>query len=116
LSNVIKVHPGVDLHLRQDMYVYLDFPNFWRMSRGDGLYSPGGFLVAPAIIPPPPIPNGQQINDRYVGFQPSIQYTWQATQYLMLNVAYAHFLSGGFLDKAGRGDADFGSVWLTYRF
>jgi hypothetical protein len=116
LSNVIKVHPGVDLHLRQDMYVYLDFPNFWRMSRGDGLYSPGGFLVAPAIIPPPPIPNGQQVNDRYVGFQPSIQYTWQATQYLQFNVAYAHFFSGDFLDKVGRGDADFGSVWLTYKF
>jgi hypothetical protein len=111
LSNIIKVHPGVDLHLRRDMYVYLDFPFFWRMSRGDGLYSPGGFLVANPILP-----NGQPINDRYVGFQPSIQYTWQATQYLLFNIAYAHFLSGGFLDKAGRGDADFGAVWLTYRF
>jgi hypothetical protein len=111
LSNIIKVHPGVDLHLRRDIYLWLDFPFFWRMSRGDGLYSPGGFLVASPILP-----NGQPINDRYVGFQPSIQFTWQATQYLLFNIAYAHFLSGGFLDKAGRGDADFGAVWLTYRF
>ena len=89
LSNIIKVHPGVDLYLRQDKYVYLDFPLFWRMSWGDGLYSPGGFLVANPILP-----NGQQINGRYVGFQPSIQYTWQTTQYLLFNIAYAHFLSG----------------------
>ena len=112
LSNIIKVHPGVDLHLRQDMFLYLDFPFFWRMSRRDGLYSPGGFLVAPPIRSP----TVSRINDRYVGFQPSIQYTWQTTQYLLFNIAYAHFLSGGFLDKAGRGDADFGAVWLTYRF
>ncbi len=110
LSNIIKVHPGVDLHLRRDMYLYLDFPFFWRMSRRDGLYSPGGFLVAAPIV------NGQQINDRYVGFQPSFQYTWQMTQYLMFNLSYAHFFSGAFLDKVGRGDADFGAVWLTYKF
>jgi hypothetical protein len=124
LSNIIKVHPGVDLHLRQDMYLYLDFPLFWRMSAGDGLYSPGGFLVAG------PIPSNQlvfvdpqgnevvlpQITERYVGFQPSIQYTWQITQYLMFNVSYAHFVSGAFLKKAGRGDADFGAVWFTYKF
>jgi hypothetical protein len=101
LSNTIKVHPGVDLHLRPDMFVYLDFPLFWRMSTQDGLYGPGGFLVA-APIPP--------TNDRYVGFQPSIQYTWQISQYLLFNLAYAHFLSGDFLDKVGRGDADFGAV------
>ena len=124
LSNIIKVHPGVDLHLRQDMYLYLDFPVFWRMSSHDGLYSPGGFLVAG------PIPSNQrvivdpqgnqvvlpQITDRYVGFQPSFYYIWQITQYLMGNVSYAHFVSGGFLDKAGRGDADFGAVWFTYKF
>ncbi len=45
LSNIIKVHPGVDLHLRQDMFLYLDFPFFWRTSTEDGLYSPGGFVV-----------------------------------------------------------------------
>jgi hypothetical protein len=124
LSNTIKVHPGVDLHLRRDMYLYFDFPLFWRMSTRDGLYSPGGFLVAG------PIPESQRIffdplgnlvvlpkvNDRYVGFQPSIYYIWQATQYLMLNLSYAHFFSGTFLDKVGRGDADFGAVWFTYKF
>jgi Alginate export len=114
LSNIIKVHPGVDLHLRRDMYLYLDFPFFWRMSRGDGLYSPGGFLVAAPIpstrigLPP--------IDDRYVGFQPSLYLMWQMTQYLAFNLSYAHFFSGAFLDKAGRGDADFGAVWFTYKF
>jgi hypothetical protein len=114
LSNIIKVHPGVDLHLRRDMYLWLDFPFFWRMSSRDGLYSPGGFLVAGPIpsnvVGPPPI------DDRYVGFQPSFQLTWQVTQYLMFNLSYAHFFSGTFLDKAGRGDADFGAVWFTYKF
>jgi len=57
-----------------------------------------------------------QINDHYVGFQPSFQYIWQITQYLMFSVSYAHLLSGAFLDKAGRGDADFGAVWFTYKF
>src|SRR3989442_540898 len=109
LSNIIKVHPGVDLHLRKDMFLFLDFPLFWRMSRQDGLYSPGGFLVADPGVPP-------TIKDRYVGFQPSFQYTWQITQYLMFNTSYAHFVSGGFLKKAGRGDADFGAVWFTYKF
>jgi hypothetical protein len=109
LSNIIKVHPGVDLHLRRDMFLFLDFPFFWRMSRQDGLYSPGGFVVAEPGVPP-------TINDRYVGFQPSFQYTWQFTQYLMFSLSYAHFVSGDFLDKAGRGDADFGAVWFTYKF
>jgi hypothetical protein len=110
LSNIIKVHPGVDLHLRQDMYLYLDFPLFWRMASHDGLYSPGGFLVAA------PASMMGLITDRYVGFQPSFHYIWQITQYLMFSVSYAHFVSGGFLDKAGRGDADFGAVWFTYKF
>jgi hypothetical protein len=124
LSNIIKAHPGVDLHLRRDMFLYLDFPLFWRMSSHDGLYSPGGFLVAG------PIPSNRlsfidpqgnlivlpQINDLYVGWQPSFQYIWQITQYLMFSVSYAHFVSGGFLDKAGRGDADFGAAWFTYKF
>ena len=114
LSNVIKVHPGVDLHLRKDMFLFLDFPLFWRMSREDGLYSPGGFVVAEPVVVGPTGPRA--INDRYVGFQPSFQYTWQITQYLMFSTSYAHFVSGGFLKKAGRGDADFGAVWFTYRF
>jgi hypothetical protein len=84
------------------------------MSSRDGLYSPGGFLVAGPIpsnvVGPPPI------DERYVGFQPSFQLTWQMTQYLMFNLSYAHFFSGAFLDKAGRGDADFGALWFTYKF
>ena len=114
MRNIIKVHPGVDLHLRRDMYLYLDFPFFWRTSRGDGLYSPGGFLVAAPIpstgvgLPP--------INDRYVGFQPSVHLMWQMTQYLVFNLSYAHFFSGAVLDKAGQGDADFGALWFTYKF
>ena len=106
------------------MYLYLDFPFFWRTSTRDGLYSPGGFLVAGPIPERRRIffdPFGNlvvlpKINDRYVGFQPSFQYTWQMTQYLMFNLSYAHFFSGDFLDKAGRGDADFGAVWFTYKF
>jgi hypothetical protein len=124
LSNTIKVHPGVDLHLRPDMYLYFDFPFFWRMSSQDGLYSPGGFLVAG------PIPEQQrvfldpagnlvvlpQIDEHYVGFQPSVYYVWQVTQYLMFSASYAHFFLGDFLEKVGQGDADFGAVWLTYKF
>jgi len=114
LSNIIKVHPGVDLHLRKDMFLFFDFPLFWRMTRGDGLYSPGGFVVAEPVVLGPTGP--RMIDDRYVGFQPSVQYIWQITQYLMFSASYAHFVSGGFLQKAGRGDAQFGAVWFTYKF
>lgn len=114
LSNIIKVHPGVDLHLRRDMFLFLDFPVFWRMTEEDGLYSPGGFVVAAPVIVGPTGP--RSIKERYVGFQPSFQYIWQMTQYLMFSASYAHFVSGDYLKKAGRGDAKFGAVWLTYKF
>ena len=114
LSNIIKVHPGVDLHLRRDMFLFLDFPLFWRMTEDDGLYSPGGFVVAAPVVLGPTGP--RTIKRRYVGFQPSFQYIWQMTQYLMFSASYAHFVSGDYLRTAGRGDAQFGAVWFTYKF
>lgn len=106
-ANHIDVHPQLDLALRRNITLILDWDCFWRESTHDGIYGPAVNLIQ----------SGQTSDARYVGNQAEAMLEWRVDRHFTFTVDYAHFIAGDFLKQTTPDkDVDYLSVWITFRF
>ena len=105
--NLIDLHPQLEVHPRDQVTLSVDADWFWRESRADGVYGPGGNVLR----------SGAASDARRIGTQASVKAEWRPTKHLKLNVVYARFVAGPFLRESGPGaDTDFVGGWATFTF
>jgi hypothetical protein len=106
-ANHVDIHPQLDLLIRHNLTMTLDWDCFWRESTQDGIYGPGVNLVQ----------SGQTSDARYVGNQIEMMLEWRLNRHFTLTADYAHFFAGTFLKQTTPGqDVDYASAWVTLRF
>ena len=106
-ANHTDIHPQMDLTLRPNLGLSLDWDCFWRTSIKDGIYGPAVNLIQPSL----------GSNARYIGNQVEAMMTWSINRHLSWYADYAHFFAGAFLKQTTPGkDVDYLSMWMTYRF
>ncbi|MDB5384867.1 MAG: hypothetical protein JWM11_513 [Planctomycetaceae bacterium] len=107
-SNMIDLHPVLDLHFGEQVTVTTDWDFFWRESLNDGAYRLSGSLLRPA--------GGSDA--RFVGNSPSVTLIWSATRHLSFVASYVHFFPGQFLkdNTLPSQPIDFFTTWIDYKF
>ncbi len=106
-ANHIDIHPQLDVALRKNVLLTLDWDCFWRENTHDGIYGPAVNVIQ----------SGQTSNARYVGHQAEAMLEWRLDRHITFVADYAHFFAGDFLKQTTPGkDVDYCSVWMTVRF
>jgi len=106
-ANHIDVHPQLELILRRNVTLTLDWDCFWRENTHDGIYGPAVNLIQ----------SGRSSDARYVGNQAEVMLEWRMDRHITFTADYAHFFAGDFLKQTTPGqDVDYFSAWVTYRF
>lgn len=106
-SNLIDVHPTLDLFVGEKLRFTLDWDFVWRESLDDGVYSIGVVPIRP----------GRPSRARYVASAPEAVITWTPTRHVTILAAYVHYFAGPFLEQTPPGkDVDFFTVWVGYKF
>ena len=90
-SNLINVHPSLDLTLARGLTLTMDCVFFWRYSDDDAIYSAAGI----------PIRQDGNSDSSYVGTQPSLILTYRPTDQLWIIGTYSAFIPGDFIEDTG---------------
>jgi hypothetical protein len=87
--------------------VGFEYPNSWRSSTGDGVYS-----IDLRVLTRPKVGSGH-----YVGSNPGFMVVWPATRHLQIQGAITRFLTGDFLKNSFVANGfRFYSATALYRF
>ncbi|RBP37297.1 alginate export protein [Roseimicrobium gellanilyticum] len=105
-QNFIDLHPCLRLQPARNWTVDLGSDFYWRESREDGIYTPGGGVIY----------EGNPSFSRFVGTDLSLAVTWQATRHVQVAAAYTHFFAGSFIRENGGEDVDFGMISVSVKF
>ena len=105
-QNLMGFGPSIRIKPDRAVSAELGCVTLWRESLGDSIYRPPGIPIFPA--------NNEL--GRYVGTELILGTAWQATPHIGVAAAYSHFFAGDFIDQNHGDDADFGALWLTFRF
>ena len=89
--NIINLHPGVTLALREDLSLGIAGMAYWRYSKGDGIYDiPGNLIRSPGGA-----------TSRFIGNEAEASLSWQATPELELSTSLSAFAPGAFIRQTG---------------
>ena len=106
-TNLTDLTPALTVRPRPGLIVGFEAPSYWRTSLGDGVYTTDQRLIAR------PGTSGR----RYIGTNPGVLVTWQATTHVQLQGAITRFLAGAFLeDSFVSSGFGFYSTTFLYRF
>ena len=105
-QNLMGFGPSIRIKPDRALSAELGCVTLWRESLGDSIYRPPGIPIFPA----------DSELGRYVGTELILGTAWQATPHIGVAAAYSHFFAGDFIDQNNGDDADFGALWLTFRF
>jgi hypothetical protein len=105
-QNFIDLRPCLRLQPLDEWTIDFGCDFYWRQSKDDGIYTPGGGVIYP----------GNSSFSRYVGTDLSLTTGWQATRHLLVGASYTHFFAGRFIEQNAGQDVNFGALWLSYRF
>ncbi|MGW8203502.1 alginate export family protein [Sphingomonas bisphenolicum] len=90
-TNIINLHPGVALTLRDDLSLSIAGMAYWRYTKGDGIYDiPGNLIRGPG-----------NATSRFIGTQVEAALSWQATPEWELSTSLSAFSPGAFLRQTG---------------
>jgi hypothetical protein len=103
-SNIVDVHPSLQLHPNDQLLLTLATDSLWRYSRDDAVYGPSGNTQIPADV-------GDGL---FIGQTLAAATTWEITRHLVWTLSYVHLFAGDFVRSAGGGDVDFLGTWLTF--
>ncbi|PTR34077.1 alginate export protein [Luteibacter sp. OK325] len=90
-SNIVNLHPGVDLDLRRDLTMGLAVIDYWRQSRGDGIYGIAGNLLR----------SGSANHARHIGVQEELVLNWHPHPLVSVLASYSVFEPGAFIEQTG---------------
>lgn len=102
-SNIIDVHPTLQLLPRENVLLTLGSDTLWRYTIRDGIYGPPGNLEIPA--------GG---SSRYVATTAEISAQWQINRHLTWITSYTHFFTSDALRELGGKDIDYFGTWVTF--
>ena len=105
-QNFIDLFPSLRIKPDPRLTAELGLDVHWRENLGDGIYRPGGSVIF----------RGNKDFGRYVGTELVLGAAWQINRHLSFSGAYSHFFAGEFIHESHGEDADFGALWLTFRF
>jgi hypothetical protein len=105
-QNFIDLRPCVRLSPAEGWTVDLGCDLYWRESRDDGIYTPGGTVIF----------RGNPAFSRFVGTDLSLIVAWQVSRHLQVSGSYTHFFAGRFIEQSGGVDVNYGALWVTYKF
>ena len=103
-SNLIDVHPSLQVRPIEDVLVTLATDSIWRYSGDDAVYGPPGNIQIPADAG----------SGRFVGQTLEAAAVWQINRHLVWTNSYVHLFAGDSVNHAGGGDVDFFGAWLTF--
>jgi hypothetical protein len=104
-SNIIDVHPTLQIQPRDNLLVTIGSETLWRYSTNDGVYGPAGNLELPVGT-----------GSRYIDTTAEISAQWEINRHLSLIGSYVHFFGSDYIHNARGHDVDFLGVWLTFTF
>ncbi len=102
-SNLIDIHPTLQLLPRDNVLVTLGSDVLWRYTRRDGVYGPPGNLALPA--------GGSA---RYIATTAELSAQWQLNRHLSWITSYVHFFTGDYVRQAQGGDITFVGTWVSF--
>ncbi|HEY6641521.1 alginate export family protein [Povalibacter sp.] len=105
-SNLIDVHPHVELAFPQAFSVTFGYQLLWRASTSDAVY------VAPLIA----FPASSKPSGRRTAQQVSVDLSWRANRHFAVDASLAHVQVTKTWRERGAGDVSFAFVAGTYRF
>jgi alginate export protein len=107
-SNLVDIHPTVDLYPVKNLDITFGSDTFWRTSTHDGVYR----SVTQVLMVPD---NNSRAS--YVGTLLEAQALWRINEHLSFMASYAHLFAGQFLDSASTGkDMDYFATYLQFKF
>ncbi len=92
-ANLIDIHPTVILNLSKSLSLDVDYDNFWRYSRNDGLYA----------VNVSPIYSGKNIHAKHIGVQWAGSINYRPNDFIYLRAEFTWFNAGNYLKLAGKG-------------
>jgi hypothetical protein len=104
-SNIIDIHPTLQLQAPHALLVTLGSDVIWRYTRRDGIYAPPGNLELPA--------GGA---GRYLATTGEVSVQWQLSRHLSWIGSYTRFFTGSYVQSAKGHDVDFFGTWATFTF
>jgi len=104
-SNIIDIHPTLQLQAPHALLVTLGSDVIWRYTRRDGIYAPPGNLELPA--------GGA---GRYLATTGEVSVQWQLSRHLSWIGSYTRFFTGNYVQSAKGHDVDFFGTWATFTF
>ena len=104
-SNIIDVHPTIQLEPCKRIDVTLGSDTVWRESKKDGIYSPSGSIE---LTPAP--------GSSYVGTTTEAAVEFQLDRHASFTVSYVHMFTGSYVKSVHGSDVNYFGSWLTYTF
>ena len=104
-SNIIDVHPSVQLEPCKRIEITLGSDTVWRYSKKDGIYSPSGSIELTAAP-----------GSSYVGTTTEAAVVFQLDRHTSFTVSYVHMFTGSYVKSVHGGDVNYFGSWLTYTF
>lgn len=106
-SNLIDIHPSLNLELSDKIDWMIDYDMFWRHSANDGIYEPNVSLIYP----------GNTTNSKKVGNQLESEVVFKPNQYLYFRIEATWFEAGDYLKASGTGkDIFFAGATMQLHF
>ena len=102
-SNLIDIHPTLQLLPRDNVLVTLGSDVLWRYTTHDGVYGPPGNLELPA-----------RGGSRYVATTAEISAQWQINRHVSWITSYVHFFTGAYVRQARGGDVTYVGTWVSF--
>ncbi|MET0240695.1 MAG: alginate export family protein [Sphingobium sp.] len=89
--NIVNLHPGVTMALRDNLSLGIAAMAYWRYSKGDGIYDiPGNLIRGPG-----------EGGSRFIGKEAEAALSWQATPELELSTSLSAFAPGAYIRQTG---------------
>ena len=102
-SNLIDIHPTLQLWPRDTVLVTLGSDVLWRYTKKDGVYGPPGNLELPA--------GG---SSRYIATTAELSAQWQINRHVSWITSYVHFFTGAYVRQARGGDVTYVGTWVSF--
>jgi hypothetical protein len=105
-SNIIDVHPMVQLRPTDQVLVNLGSDVLWRYTTNDGIYGPGGNLELPA--------GNARGGSHYFATTAEASVQWELQRHLVWTASYVHVFGGNYVTASRGHDVDFVGSWLDF--
>lgn len=102
-SNIIDVHPTLQLLPTDNLLITLGSDVLWRYTTDDAIYNPGGKIVIP--------PGG---SSPYVATTAEFSVQWQIDRHLSWIGSYVHYFTSDAVKGLGGKDIDFVGTWISF--